>query len=101
MQVAPSLERLGFAAPRSDRAPGLVAVHAASARDRPDEGGILRDVAAAFGDVVNYVYFRRFDDGRASQPLALVVDNANGTISASALASVHRRAWLTGIVPLL
>ena len=61
----------------------------------------MREVAAAFGDVVHYVYFRRFDDGRASQPLALVVDNANGTISASALASVHRRAWLTGIVPLL
>lgn len=101
MHVAASLERLGFAAPRSDRAPGLVAVSAASASDRPDEGSILRDVAAAFGIVVHYVYFRRFDDGRASQPLALVVDNANGTIPPSVLADAHRRAWLTRIAPLL
>lgn len=101
MQVAPSLKLLGFAAPRSGRSPGLVAVRAASARDRPDEGGILRDVAAAFGGDVDYVYFRRFDDGRASQPLALVVDNASGKLDTSALATIHRRAWLIGVAPLL
>jgi hypothetical protein len=101
MQVALSLERLGFAAPRSDRAPGLVAVRAASSGDRPDEGGVLRDVAATFGEAVQYVYFRRFDEGRASQPLALVVDNATGTLGTADLARVHRLAWLTGIAPLL
>lgn len=101
MQVGLSLERLGFAAPRSDRAPGLVAVGAASIRDRPDEGGVLREVAAAFDGAVHYVYFRRFDDERASQPLALVIDNANGALDVASLASIHKRAWITGIAPLL
>lgn len=64
-------------------------------------GSVLRDVAAAFNDTVDYVYFRRFDDGRASHPLALVLDNSRRKMDEAALAAVHRRAWLTGIAPLL
>ncbi len=40
--------------------------------------------------VVHYVCLRWFDDGHASQPLALVGDNGNGSIPDSARVDTHR-----------
>lgn len=101
MRLTSSLERLDFQAPRNSRAPGLVGVAAAADHDRPDEGAVIREVAAAFKDTVDYVFFRRFDDQRTSQPVALVIDNSREKIGHADLARVHQRGWLTGIAPLI
>lgn len=101
MRLATSLERLDFQAPRNSRAPGLVSVAAAADQDRPDEGSVIREVATAFQGTVDYVFFRRFDDQRGSQPMALVIDNSRQKIGPEELARVHQRGWLTGIAPLI
>ena len=101
MPLAPSLKRLDFHAPRSSRASGLVRVDSADDAARADEGAVVREVAAAFDGAIDYVYFRRFDDGRASQAMALVIDNADERIPREDLAQLHRRLWWSGVAPLL
>ncbi len=80
--------------------PELVSVLAADQVIRPDEGAIVRDVAASFPEVT-YVLFRRFDDARASQPAAFVVDNSGERWNEDDLAQLHRRLWLHGVAPLI
>jgi len=50
---------------------------------------------------VDYIFFRRFDDGRSPQVTAYVVDNSRGEHSESAIAELHRRVWLNGTAPLI
>lgn len=50
---------------------------------------------------IDYVFFRRFSDGRSSQILAYVVDNSNGGLNDKALAELHWKVWLYGLTPLL
>jgi hypothetical protein len=101
MPLARSLERLDFQEPHAARAPGLVRVDSAGDADGASEGAIIREVEAAFGAEIDFVYFRRFADGRASQALALVIDNSDERITPLVLAGLHRRLWWSGIAPLL
>jgi hypothetical protein len=50
---------------------------------------------------IDYVFFRRFSDGRSSQVSAYVVDNSNERLDEMALANLHLQVWLQGTVPLL
>jgi len=80
--------------------PGLVSV-------RETEKGTLHiDEKAAVSyaetfDCIDYVFFRRFSDGRSSQIAAYVVDNSDRRLDEKALAELHLRVWLQGATPLL
>jgi len=50
---------------------------------------------------VDFVYFRRFLDGRSSQVAAYVVDNSDERLDEEALAGLHLQVWLQGTTPLL
>ena len=52
-------------------------------------------------DHVDYVFFRRFSDGRSSQVAAYVVDNSDGKLNDKTLSELHRQVWLQGTTPLL
>ena len=82
-----------------DLAYGLVPVHAESEAGRVDEASILHD-AESFQHI-DYVFFRRFDDGRSSQVAAYVVDNSTDKVDEATLAKLHHQLWLHGAAPLL
>lgn len=50
---------------------------------------------------IDYVFFRRFSDGRSSQVAAYVVDNSDERLDKTALAELHLQVWLQGTAPLL
>jgi hypothetical protein len=54
---------------------------------------------AAIGNI-DYVFFRRLNDGRASRPAAFVIDNSDEHLSKSELAKLHNDLWLNGGAPL-
>src|SRR5258708_4693913 len=80
-------------------AAGLVPVHGNTEVDRIDEAAVLHD-AQSF-EHVDYVFFRRFADGRSSQVAAFVVDNSTERIDEQALARLHHQLWLHGAAPLM
>ena len=82
--------------------PGLVPVRPGRAKKSAltvDEYAAVAD-AVAF-DRVDYVFFRRFSDGRSSQVAAYVVDNSDERLDKQKLAELHRQLWLQGAAPLL
>jgi len=50
---------------------------------------------------IDFVFFRRFSDGRSSLILAYVVDNSDERLDEKALAKLHQQVWLQGIATLL
>jgi hypothetical protein len=50
---------------------------------------------------VDFIFFRRFSDGRSSQISAYIVDNSDSRFDEKALAELHRQVWLHGAAPLL
>ena len=56
--------------------------------------------AKSFQDI-DFVFFRRFSDGRSSQVSAYVVDNSDERLDEKKLAELHLRVWLHGVAPLL
>ncbi len=50
---------------------------------------------------VDYIFFRRFNDGRSPQVNAYVLDNGGNTHKREEIAELHRRVWLNGTAPLL
>jgi hypothetical protein len=82
-----------------DLAYGLVRVHGEAEAGRVDEASILHD-AKAF-EHVDYVFFRRFQDGRSSQVAAFVVDNSDDAHDEATLSKLHHQLWLHGTAPLM
>jgi hypothetical protein len=82
-----------------DTLDGLVSVHRPPAKLRIDENTLVR-TAQEF-EAVDYIFFRRFDDGRSSQPAAFVIDNSTERFNESQLARTHHDLWLLGVVPLI
>jgi hypothetical protein len=79
--------------------PGLVPV-------RNHRGGLDIGEKAVVFDAetfkrIDYVFFRRFSDGRSSQVAAYVVDNSDERLDEKALANLHLQVWLQGTAPLL
>ena len=94
-----TLNSIGLAPGSREAADGLVGLRKTCKGLPPDEQAFVRS-ARAF-EAVDYVFFRRFNDGRSSQPAAFVIDNTKERFTEAALAATHRELWLHGIVPLL
>jgi tRNA1(Val) A37 N6-methylase TrmN6 len=79
---------------------GLVPVAKAATLDlKTDE-----KAAALYADtfkIIDYVFFRRFSDGRSSHISAYIVDNSDEKHDAKALAELHQKIWFYGSAPLL
>lgn len=81
---------------------GLVPVH----KPEPRATSLSIEEMVAVNDAssftrIDYIFFRRFIDGRSPQIAAYVVDNTDELLSKENLASLHRQVWLHGTAPLL
>jgi hypothetical protein len=86
------LETVGLATESREAADGLVSVRRPPAELAIDEAALVREVQA-FANV-DYVFFRRFDDGLSSQPAAFVIDNTAERLTEGQLAKTHHDLWL-------
>lgn len=93
------LGAVGLDPTSDDTLDGLVSVRRPPAELRVDEAALVR-TAQAF-QAVDYVFFRRFDDARSSQPAAFVIDNTAEQFSEDQLAKTHHDLWLLGVAPLV
>ena len=96
-----SLQLIDFINPDGIYITGLIPVGSAA-----DTIGLSIDEQVAVFDAesfkhINFVFFRRFSDGRSSQILAYVVDNSDERLDEKALAELHLQVWLHGTAPLL
>ena len=94
-----NLQTVDFVRADGGSTDGLVPVSAHTRNLSPDEAAVVRQ-AATFPDV-HYVFFRRFSDGRSSQPAAFVVDNEDEHLDNDRLAKLHNDLWLHGVAPLI
>ncbi len=62
---------------------------------------LLRDEKTGDFGPIDYIFFRRFADGRSAQVAAYVVDNSDGAHGLEELGELHRKVWLNGTAPLL
>lgn len=88
-----TLELVGLAPESPEAADGLVALRHPPAALPVDEAAIVlaaRAFKIARGaqqiDAIDYIFFRRFDDGRSSQPAAFVINNADEHFTQAELA---------------
>ena len=95
-----SLQSVDFV--RSDDTPtqGLISV------GEPDISGLhIDEQAAVFGARllrhIDFIFFRRYSDGRSSQVAAYIVDNSDERLDGDTLAQLHLQVWLHGTAPLL
>ena len=58
-------------------------------------------LAAEGIEALNFVFFRRFSDGRSSQVAAYVIENSDEHLDEARLAQIHKEVWLHGSAPLL
>ena len=80
--------------------PGLVSVRGTAKANLRIEEQAAITYAETFNRI-DYVFLRRFSDGRSSQILAYVVDNADGKLDEETLAKLHLEVWLQGAAPLI
>ena len=93
------LQLIDFISPDGNPTSGLVPVRSADKMDLSiDEKTAIFD-ATSFKEI-DFVFFRRFSDGRSSQILAYVVDNSDRRLDEKALTVLHLRIWLQGATPL-
>lgn len=65
------------------------------------EASLLQGPKKDRGIGIDYIFFRRFNDGRSPQVSAYVVDNNGNDHTREEIAELHRRVWLNGTAPLL
>ena len=94
-----TLGSVGLAPGSREAADGLVSVRRPPVGLPVDEAALVR--GAQVFDAVNYVFFRRFDDGRSSQPAAFIIDNTAERFTEGRLAESHHDLWLHGVAPLV
>ncbi len=96
--------------PKQGRAPlpGLVSVKDGTLKPQSitehvarREAGLLTGTKETDIPGIDYIFFRRFNDGRSPQVCAYVVDNSANRYTRDAIADLHRRVWLNGTAPLL
>ncbi|BCT55297.1 HsdM family class I SAM-dependent methyltransferase [Dehalococcoides mccartyi] len=80
--------------------PGLVALRSSAQGNLTIDEQATVYYAESFNRI-DFVYFRRFSDGRSSQILAYVVDNSDEKLDEKSLAELHLKVWLHGTAPLL
>ncbi len=94
--MSTALESLNFT--QAESPTGLVAVNGPMPGSI-NEQCVIRQAADIGG--IDYVFFRRFSDGRSSQPAACVIDNSDDRLNKTELAEIHLKLWLNGCAPLL
>lgn len=100
---SPVLGAVGLDPTSDETLDGLVPVRRPPAELPVDEAALVR-TAQEFNPeskAIDYVFFRRFDDGRSSQPAAFVIDNRSERLTESQLAETHHDLWLFGVAPLV
>jgi hypothetical protein len=97
--MSSALQSLQLMPEQRQSIPGLVPVNGGGTLGRIDEQYALRQAAAIGG--IDYLFFRRFSDGRSSQVAASVIDNNDDHFGESQLAEIHLKLWLNGGTPLL
>jgi hypothetical protein len=99
--ISNSLQLVDLISSDGKPAPGLIPIR----RSTEAMNLSIDERAAAFDaasfDHIDFVFFRRFSDGRSSQMAAYVVDNSDERLDERALAELHRQVWLQGTTPLL
>ena len=80
--------------------PGLVPVRDSGSEALSIDERVVVMEASSF-ELIDFVFFRRFSDGRSSQVAAYVVDNNDEQHNEQELAELHRQVWLQGKAPLL
>ncbi len=93
------LQIVDFLKPDNSPAPGLVHV-SDPVTDRIEEKAFVRD-ARRFKYKVDYVFFRRYTDGRSSKAMAYVIDATPNKLTEDEIAELHSQMWIQGLVPLL
>jgi len=90
-------------APVKGKAPlsGLVGVWAGPSPASIAEQATVHQAQKLGKGAIDYIFFRRFADGRSSQVAAYVVDNSDSRFDKQDLAELHRKVWLNGTAPLL
>lgn len=94
-----TLGSVGLSPSSREAADGLVSLRRDSVELSVDEAALVHG-ARAF-DAVDYIFFRRFDDGHSSQPAAFVIDNTDERLTEAQLAETHHSLWLHGVAPLV
>ena len=95
-----ALQAVDFIGADGKPAPGLVPIRGTHAKTLSvGEHSAIFD-AESFKHI-DYIFFRRFSDGRSSQISAYIVDNSDGRLNEKTLAELHRQVWLQGTAPLL
>jgi hypothetical protein len=97
-----ALQSLNFLKPDGQFAAGLVPIHNGrniKANLNIDEMAVV--INAELFNRIDFVYFRRFSDGRSSQVAAYVVDNSDEKLDEKDLSKLHMQAWLQGTAPLI
>jgi hypothetical protein len=97
-----ALQHIDFVSADGAPLPGLVPVRGQGLGSLPltiDEQAAVSE-AASFREV-DFVFFRRFSDGRSSHVAAYIVDNSPERLNEQALAELHHQLWLHGVAPLL
>jgi len=79
---------------------GLVPIRSAGIMDLSIDEQAAVFVAESFKHI-DFIFFRRFSDGRSSQISAYIVDNSDRRLDEKALAELHLQVWLQGATPLL
>lgn len=79
---------------------GLVPIRNADIMDLSIDEQAAVFVAESFKHI-DFIFFRRFSDGRSSQISAYIVDNSDRRLDEKALAELHLQVWLQGATPLL
>lgn len=98
--VIEALKLVDLAGSDGSLTPGLVPVRGAIAGTLRIEEKAAVTYAEMF-ECIDYIFFRRFSDGRSSQIAAYVIDNSTGELDEKALAELHEKVWLHGAAPLL
>lgn len=94
-----SLPAVNFTRDSDTNVPGLVPI-----RGRKGTLGVAEEAALRVAEGIqglDYIFFRRFADGRSSQVAAYVIENGDEHLDESALAQIHKEVWLNGSAPLL
>lgn len=97
--MASSLHAFDFTPESSTNVPGLVRIRGRKEKLIVAEEAALRAAEGIEG--LDYVFFRRFADGRSSQVAAYVIENSDEHLDEAALALIHKAVWLNGSAPLL
>ncbi|HPO13517.1 MAG TPA: N-6 DNA methylase [Candidatus Hydrogenedentes bacterium] len=94
-----ALKSVDFIHPDGRPFPGLVSVRSPKGSLSIHERAAIKD-AETFQHI-DYIFFRRFNDGRSSQIAAFIVDNSREQLDKQTLAKLHQKIWLNGAAPLL